>query len=70
MSHDQLVTMANNIAAFFAAEPDRSVAVAGIAQHLQNFWEPRMRKAILAHLEKGGDGLDALVIEALARIRA
>lgn len=69
MSHDQLVTMANNIAAFFAADPDRAVAVAGIAQHLQNFWEPRMRKAILAHLEKGGEGLDGLVIEALARIK-
>lgn len=69
MSHNQLVTMANNIAAFFAADPDREAAIEGVAQHLRNFWEPRMRQAILAHLGEGGEGLDPLVIEALARLQ-
>ena len=69
MSHNQLVSIANNIAAFFAADPDREAAIEGITQHLRNFWEPRMRQAILAHLGTGGEGLDPLVIEALARLQ-
>ena len=33
------------------------------------FWDPRMRKAILAHLDAGGAGLDPEVREALAALR-
>ena len=36
-------------------------AVAGVADHLQKFWDPRMRSQILAHLDAGGDGLLAVV---------
>ncbi|AVT74811.1 NAD-dependent formate dehydrogenase subunit delta [Rhodopseudomonas palustris] len=56
MSPDRLVYMANQIGAFFRSQgPDR--AVPGITEHLKKFWEPRMRRAIIAHLEAGGDGL-------------
>ena len=43
MDGQKLVKMANQIAAFFAAEPDRKAAVEGVAGHLKRFWEPRMR---------------------------
>lgn len=69
MNNDNLVKMANNIGAFFSADPDREAAVEGIAQHIRNFWEPRMRKAILAHLESGGAGLDELVLLALTKVK-
>ena len=31
---------------------------AGIAEHLEKFWDPRMRKAICAYVDAGGAGLD------------
>lgn len=69
MNVERLVAMANDIGAFFKAEPVREDAVAGIAGHLKRFWDPRMRRQISAHLEAGGAGLDDLVKEAIARIQ-
>ncbi len=54
MSADRLVQMANDIGEFFGGEPKRADAVAAIASHLQRFWDPRMRRKILAHLQAGG----------------
>ena len=70
MDGKKLVKMANEIAAFFAAEPVRAAAVDGVAGHLQRFWEPRMRRAIFAELDAGGQrGMHELVLEALQRHR-
>lgn len=69
MNNDNLVKMANNIAAFFNSDPDREAAIEGVSQHIRNFWEPRMKQAILAYVDQGGEGLDELVIRALSRIR-
>lgn len=57
MSHDRLVYMANQIGAFFKSQGPAQ-AVAGTAEHIKKFWDPRMRTAILAHLESGGAGLN------------
>jgi formate dehydrogenase subunit delta len=58
--HEHLVKMANDIADYFASEPDRQAATGGIAAHLRRFWEPRMRRRIAAHLDSGGEGLSEL----------
>ena len=51
MSPDRLIYMANQIGKFFQSQAqDR--AVPGIAEHIRKFWDPRMRKAIIAHLEQ------------------
>jgi formate dehydrogenase subunit delta len=68
MNVQHLVTMANDIGNFFKAEPVRADAVAGIAGHLKRFWDPRMRRQIVAHLRAGGDGMDDLVKEAVAAL--
>jgi formate dehydrogenase subunit delta len=68
MNTERLVQMANDIGHFFASEAQRSDAVAGIANHLQRFWDPRMRRQIVAHLQTGGEGLDPLVREAVEKI--
>ena len=68
METENLVRMANSIAAFFNADPDREAAVAGVANHIKRFWEPRMKVAILAYDAKGGEGLDDLVRKALAQL--
>ncbi len=69
MDLDNLVHMANRIGAFFAAQPDRDEALAGIADHLKKFWDPRMRTQILATLDAadGGEssGLSEIVLAAL-----
>jgi formate dehydrogenase subunit delta len=70
MSHntaDKLVKMANQIGAFFAAQR-HSDAVAGTAEHLKKFWDPRMRAGIIAHVEHGGEGLDKVPLEAVLKL--
>ena len=65
---DKLVYMSNQIGKFFTAENIDTAAVR-IAEHLNKYWDPRMRRAIRAHLDAGGAGLDPLVREAVAQIR-
>ena len=66
MDIQQLIKMANNIASFFEAEPDAAKGAKGVADHLKNFWDPRMRRQILHYVdEQGGTGLKGIVLEAL-----
>lgn len=67
MSTDKLVMMANQIGKFFAPQR-RGDAAAAISDHLRKFWDPRMRAAIVAHLEKGGDGLEGPVRQAVRHL--
>ena len=57
MRIDRLVSMANDIGAFFNAEPDKAEAARSVAGHLKRFWDPRMRREIVAHYRQGGEGL-------------
>ena len=57
MDVERLVTMANDIGNFFASEADHQAGIAGVADHLRKFWDPRMRKQLIAHLQSGGAGL-------------
>ena len=61
MRAERLVSMANDIGAFFNAEPDKTVAAKNVANHLTRYWDPRMRREILAHYREGGAGLDPVV---------
>ncbi len=71
-AHDssvQLVRMANDIANYFHAEGDHAAAVEGVVSHIRRFWEPRMRKKILAYLkDHNGEGLNELARAAIARL--
>jgi formate dehydrogenase subunit delta len=64
----KLVYMANQIGTFFVTQSDEQ-AIPGIADHLQKFWDPRMRAQILAHLDAGGAGLDPPVRRAVEQLR-
>ena len=65
MQTADLVRMANQIADYFAPYP-KSEAIDGIAKHVHSFWEPRMRNALKAHIDAGGDGLTPLFRDAMA----
>ncbi len=69
MNVEKLVYMANQIGAFFHAQGERD-AIAGVADHLAKFWDPRMRDAIYAHVESGGEGLNPLVLKAIESLKA
>jgi formate dehydrogenase subunit delta len=51
------------------SEPGPRQSRAGIAEHIRKFWDPRMRKAIFAHLDAGGIGLDPNVRDALETLK-
>ncbi len=63
MQDQDLIRMANQIAAFFEPYP-HDEAVAGIADHMRSFWEPRMRIQMCSILDNdGGKGLTPLALE-------
>jgi len=66
MDPHHLVHMANQIGAFFQAEPDRAAALDGIATHIKRFWDPRMRSQLLAWFdEHAGEGLSEITADAI-----
>ncbi len=68
MKPDNLVYMANQIGKFFQYQRKDEV-VPGIASHIKKFWDPRMRNAIFAYIDQGGDGLDPHVKEAILHLK-
>ncbi|HMQ58845.1 MAG TPA: formate dehydrogenase subunit delta [Rhizobiaceae bacterium] len=68
MSPDKLSYMANQIAAFFRTRP-HDEAVAGIADHISNFWEPRMRAQFFSLVAGEPARFDPLVRDAAASVR-
>ena len=61
MDIHRLVKMANEIGAFFETAEDRNQAIASIAAHLRNFWDPRMRAQLIEYARHGDVELKALV---------
>jgi formate dehydrogenase subunit delta len=72
MSHDaphaKLIYMANQIAKFMESKP-RDEGLEGLASHINDFWEPRMRRHLFEVLDAGGSGLRPLVLDAATKIR-
>ena len=69
MKSDKLVMMANQIGTFFESQGPGQ-AVSGTADHIKQFWDPRMREAIFRHLDAGGEGLKPDVRAAIETLRS
>ena len=67
MSPETMIRMANQIAAFFKTQPKIDQAQ-GVADHISDFWEPRMKAKLVAYVTDDGAGLDDLVVEASRRL--
>lgn len=63
MHNRDLVRMANQITAFYAAYP-KGEAIDGIAKHVHLFWDPRMRNQLKRYIDAGAADLDPLFLEA------
>ncbi len=67
MSPDKLAYMANQIGKFFVSQTSED-GVASVADHISKFWDPRMRRDLLAHLDQVK--LDPIVRQAVERLQA
>lgn len=65
---EKLVRMANQIATEFTHQQGDNAARA-TWDHLRHFWDPRMRDGIIAVLDAGGAGLNAVAREAVTLLR-
>lgn len=68
MSVEKITRMANDIAKFMESKPhDEGVAL--LASHINDFWDPRMRRQLFEILDAGGATLRPLVRDAAGMIR-
>lgn len=65
---DRLIYMGNQIGWFFNSQPEK-FRIPGILDHIQHFWDPRMRAEIFRHIDEGGAGLEPNVFEALTQLK-
>jgi formate dehydrogenase subunit delta len=63
MDASHLVRMVNQIADFFKSYPEEE-AIRETVNHIQKFWDPRMRKQMREYLDGGGKGLQDLAARA------
>ncbi len=66
MDAGKLVYMANQIARNFAVLGEEQ-AVAATLDHIEKFWDARMKAQLLEH---GGEGLSPIATRALENLRA
>lgn len=68
MSESRIPRMANQIATAFASRREAE-QVPGVAQHINDFWEPRMRRDLLARLAADPAGFHPILRAAAPLIR-
>ena len=69
MSAEKITRMANQISMFMETKPEAE-GIAGLANHINDFWEPRMRRQFFEIVDAGGAGLRPLVLKAAGSISA
>jgi formate dehydrogenase subunit delta len=66
-THD-MIRMTNQIADFFKSYTEKE-AIDGIADHINKFWDPLIRKDFFVLVDSGGAGLSDLVLKAAVDIK-
>ena len=62
MTRDDVVRKANQIADFFRPYPE-SEAVDGVAGHIRQFWDPRMRAHLAHYLAEDDSGFSSVALQ-------
>jgi formate dehydrogenase subunit delta len=70
MNAHHLVKMVNEISAFWEGEAGPENAAKAVATHLRRYWDPRMRREIVAHYHAGAGGLCDTARDAVALLAA
>ena len=63
---DHLVSMANDIADNLGFQAD---ADARVAEHIERFWAPRMRRLLIEYAANDGRGLSELLLKAVEKLQ-
>lgn len=70
MNIDLMIKMANEIGAFWEGELGAEKGSTEVASHLRKYWEPRMRKQMIAYLaERHGAGLSDIALAGVTILR-
>lgn len=67
MSPDKMRYQANQIATFFASQPEDE-QIDGVADHINKFWDPRMRAKLFEIADQSTEGFKPMLVAALAKI--
>lgn len=67
MSPDKMRYQANQIATFFASQPEDE-QIEGVADHINKFWDPRMRAKLFELADESTEGFRPTLVAALALI--
>lgn len=66
---EKLVRMANQIADFYAAMPEKG-PIDGTAMHLKRYWTPKMIRELVAFAEAGQAGLNPTAARAVEALKS
>ncbi len=65
---DKLLKMAEQITANMNYSDDEALVAAKIADHLQRFWDPRMKTALIELFQQEPDSLSPLLQAAIVKM--
>ena len=65
---DKLLKMAEQITANLAYTDDEALVAARVADHLNRFWDPRMKESLLAHAVQYPDAVSPALCAALSQL--
>ena len=65
IDREKLLRMAHQIAANLDYGDEQAVIAGNVASHLQRFWDPRMREAILIYLAEDPEAFSPVLQQAL-----
>lgn len=69
MSHEKIIRMANQIAVFFESSADEEDAARQTADHINQFWEPRMRAQLFAAMAETPDAFHQNVVAGIDHVK-
>lgn len=69
MKDETMIRESNQIAEYFEIYNEQRAREA-VTGHLRSFWEPRMRRQLVAYVQADGEGLHPLVVHAAKTMAA
>ncbi|MAR79783.1 MAG: formate dehydrogenase [Rhodospirillaceae bacterium] len=67
MDTQKLIYMVNQISNYFNSYPEEK-AIISITNHINQFWDKRMKKQIILYVKNDGDGINPLALIAIKNL--
>tara|TARA_Y100000768_G_C23590038_1_gene501147 strand:+ start:206 stop:457 length:252 start_codon:yes stop_codon:yes gene_type:complete len=68
MNTQKLIYMANQISNYFGSYPEKK-AIISTTNHINKYWDKRMKKEIILYVENNGDGLSSVALNAVNNLK-